>query len=39
MVNLVDFVWGLYAKGKIIEAVDKRLNGEFDEVEMEKMYP
>ncbi|CAK8565753.1 unnamed protein product [Lathyrus sativus] len=37
MVNLVDFVWGLYAKGKIIEAVDKRLNGEFDEVEMRKM--
>ncbi|XP_058782183.1 probable L-type lectin-domain containing receptor kinase S.7 [Vicia villosa] len=37
IVNLVDFVWGLYAKGKIINAVDKRLNGEFDEVEMEKM--
>ncbi|CAI8596735.1 unnamed protein product [Vicia faba] len=37
IVNLVDFVWGLYAKGKIIEAVDKRLNSEFDEVEMRKM--
>ncbi|CAJ2640073.1 unnamed protein product [Trifolium pratense] len=37
MVNLVDFVWGLYSQGKLIEAVDKRLNGEFDEDEMKKM--
>lgn len=37
MVNLVDWVWGLYSQGKIIEAVDKRLNGEFHEDEMRKM--
>ncbi|GAV68824.1 Pkinase domain-containing protein/Lectin_legB domain-containing protein, partial [Cephalotus follicularis] len=37
MVNLVDWVWGLYAEGKIIEAADKRLNGEFREEEMKKL--
>jgi serine/threonine protein kinase len=37
MVNLVDWVWGLYSEGKIIEAVDKRLNGEFEEEEMRKI--
>lgn len=37
MVNLVDWVWGLYSEGKVIEAVDKRLDGEFEEEEMKKM--
>ncbi|CAI8587030.1 unnamed protein product [Vicia faba] len=37
MVNLVDWVWGLYSEGKIIEAVDKRLNGEFEVEEMKKL--
>ncbi|XP_060972804.1 probable L-type lectin-domain containing receptor kinase S.7 isoform X2 [Cannabis sativa] len=37
MVNLVDWVWGLYSEGKIIEAADKRLNGEFKEEEMRKL--
>lgn len=37
MINLVDWVWGLYSEGKIIEAVDKRLNGEFEEEEMTKL--
>lgn len=37
MINLVDWVWGLYSEGKIIEAVDKRLNGEFEEEEMRKL--
>ncbi|CAK7324493.1 unnamed protein product [Dovyalis caffra] len=37
MVNLVDWVWGLYGEGKIIEAADSRLNGEFEEVEMRKL--
>ncbi|KAK7305260.1 hypothetical protein VNO77_43162 [Canavalia gladiata] len=37
MVNLVDWVWGLHSLGRIIEAADKRLNGEFDEEEMRKL--
>ena len=37
MVNLVDWVWGLHSEGKIIEAVDKRLNGEFREEEIRKL--
>ncbi|KAJ1410799.1 Serine/threonine-protein kinase, active site [Sesbania bispinosa] len=37
MVNLVDWVWGLHSEGKIIEAADKRLNGEFEEEEMRKL--
>ncbi|KAF8414271.1 hypothetical protein HHK36_002272 [Tetracentron sinense] len=37
MVNLVDWVWGLYSEGKLIEAADKRLNGEFKEEEMRKL--
>ncbi|KAB2604113.1 L-type lectin-domain containing receptor kinase S.7 [Pyrus ussuriensis x Pyrus communis] len=36
-VNLVDWVWGLHSKGKIIEAADKRLNGEFNVEEMRKL--
>ncbi|XP_044487311.1 probable L-type lectin-domain containing receptor kinase S.7 [Mangifera indica] len=37
MVNLVDWVWGLHAEGRVIEAADKRLNGEFNEEEMKKL--
>lgn len=37
MVNLVDWVWGLHSQGKILEAADKRLNGEFTEEEMKKL--
>ncbi|GMH24372.1 hypothetical protein Nepgr_026215 [Nepenthes gracilis] len=37
MVNLVDWVWGLYSVGKITEAADKRLNGEFDEEGMKRL--
>ncbi|XP_061337628.1 probable L-type lectin-domain containing receptor kinase S.7, partial [Gastrolobium bilobum] len=37
MVNLIDWVWGLHSEGKIIEATDKRLNGEFEEEEMRKL--
>ncbi|KAF5479075.1 hypothetical protein F2P56_005579 [Juglans regia] len=37
MVNLVDWVWGLHAEGRIIEAADTRLNGEFEEEEMKKL--
>ncbi|KAM0995615.1 hypothetical protein ACFX13_005771 [Malus domestica] len=29
-VNLVDWVWGLHSEGRIIEAADKQLNGEFN---------
>ncbi|KAL7249103.1 hypothetical protein ACSBR1_011297 [Camellia fascicularis] len=37
MVNLIDFVWGLHSEGKIMEAADVRLKGEFEESEMRKM--
>ncbi|EXB36054.1 putative L-type lectin-domain containing receptor kinase S.7 [Morus notabilis] len=37
MVNLVDWVWGWHSEGKIIEAADKRLVGEFREEEMRKL--
>ncbi|KAE8679163.1 putative L-type lectin-domain containing receptor kinase S.7 [Hibiscus syriacus] len=37
MMNLVDWVWGLFGEGRIIEAADKRLNGDFKEDEMRKM--
>ncbi|PWA71214.1 Concanavalin A-like lectin/glucanase superfamily [Artemisia annua] len=33
--RLVEWVWSLYGEGKILVAVDKRLNGEFDKREME----
>ncbi|KAE8677257.1 putative L-type lectin-domain containing receptor kinase S.7 [Hibiscus syriacus] len=35
--NLVDWVWGLFGEERIIEAADKRLNGDFKEDEMRKM--
>ncbi|XP_057464542.1 probable L-type lectin-domain containing receptor kinase S.7 [Actinidia eriantha] len=37
MVNLVDWVWGLHSEGRIIEAADVRLRGEFDEDEMKRI--
>ncbi|KAK7302272.1 hypothetical protein RJT34_13157 [Clitoria ternatea] len=37
MVNLVDWVWGLHSEGRIIEAADGRLKGEFQEEEMRKL--
>ncbi|KAI4388587.1 hypothetical protein MLD38_000901 [Melastoma candidum] len=37
MVNLVDWVWGLYSQGRIADAADRRLNGDFDEEEMKKL--
>uniref|UniRef100_A0A5B7BZ38 non-specific serine/threonine protein kinase n=1 Tax=Davidia involucrata TaxID=16924 RepID=A0A5B7BZ38_DAVIN len=37
MVNLVDWVWGLFSEGKIVEAADERLNGEFKVEEMKKL--
>ncbi|KAJ3694721.1 hypothetical protein LUZ60_000098 [Juncus effusus] len=33
-VNLVDWVWKLYSEDRLIEAADKRLNGEFSQDEM-----
>ncbi|KAL8036177.1 hypothetical protein ABFS82_12G139800 [Erythranthe guttata] len=32
--NLVEWVWGLYREGRLMEAVDRRLGGEFDGEEM-----
>ncbi|GJW05941.1 probable L-type lectin-domain containing receptor kinase S.7 [Tanacetum coccineum] len=37
MVNLVDWVWGLYSSGKVVDSIDARLNGVFDEVEGERL--
>ncbi|KAL5988422.1 hypothetical protein ACLOJK_036186 [Asimina triloba] len=34
-VRLVDWVWDLYAMGRLVDAADERLNGDFDEKEME----
>ncbi|KAK7386693.1 hypothetical protein VNO78_27028 [Psophocarpus tetragonolobus] len=34
-VRLVEWVWSLYGKGKLLEAVDKKLNWEFDEPQLE----
>ncbi|GMH05824.1 hypothetical protein Nepgr_007664 [Nepenthes gracilis] len=37
VVSLVDWVWGLHSEGRVIEAADRRLNGKFDEAEMERL--
>ncbi|KAK1430912.1 hypothetical protein QVD17_14022 [Tagetes erecta] len=37
MVNLVDWVWDLYTNDEILNAIDKRLNGEFDEEEGKRL--
>ncbi|XP_076927554.1 putative L-type lectin-domain containing receptor kinase S.7 [Bidens hawaiensis] len=37
MINLVDWVWGLHSKGAICDAVDKRLDNEFDMNEVRKL--
>jgi serine/threonine protein kinase len=37
MVNLVDWVWGLHSQGRIIEAADARLLGEFNVEDMRKL--
>lgn len=35
--NLVDWIWGLYGQGKIMEAADPKLDGDFDEEQMERV--
>ncbi|RWR78547.1 Protein kinase domain-containing protein [Cinnamomum micranthum f. kanehirae] len=35
--HIVDWLWDLYGKGKILEAVDQRLKGEFDVEQMERV--
>lgn len=35
--NLVERVWGLHGDGRILDAVDPRLEGEFDEGEIRRM--
>ncbi|XP_020114332.1 L-type lectin-domain containing receptor kinase IX.1-like [Ananas comosus] len=34
-VSLIEWVWDLYGRGGILEAADERLNGEFEQCEME----
>ncbi|XP_022762391.1 L-type lectin-domain containing receptor kinase IX.1-like [Durio zibethinus] len=36
-VNLVEWVWELYGRGKLLEACDPRLHGEFVKQEMEQL--
>ncbi|XP_026390929.1 L-type lectin-domain containing receptor kinase IX.1-like [Papaver somniferum] len=36
-VSLVEWVWGLYGGGKLLEAADERLSTEFNELEMEQL--
>ena len=33
-INLVNWVWELYGKGRLLDAADDTLNGEFDKEEM-----
>ncbi|XP_072961775.1 L-type lectin-domain containing receptor kinase VIII.1-like [Typha angustifolia] len=35
--NLVEWVWGLHGDGRILEAVDRRLENEFEEGEMRRV--
>ncbi|XP_039121055.1 LOW QUALITY PROTEIN: L-type lectin-domain containing receptor kinase IX.1-like [Dioscorea cayenensis subsp. rotundata] len=35
--RLVDWVWELYGQGRLIEAVDERLNGEFEKKQVERL--
>ncbi|PIA51937.1 hypothetical protein AQUCO_01000067v1 [Aquilegia coerulea] len=35
--RLVEYVWDLYGKGILIDAVDKRLNGNFNEKQLERL--
>ncbi|KAK8259435.1 hypothetical protein V6Z11_D13G055400 [Gossypium hirsutum] len=36
-INIVEWLWGLYAKTKHIEAADPRLEGKFNEEQMERL--
>ncbi|GAB4848816.1 hypothetical protein Ancab_003610 [Ancistrocladus abbreviatus] len=36
-VGLVEWVWGLYGKGLLMEAIDQTLSGQFDEQEIERL--
>ncbi|XP_066392387.1 L-type lectin-domain containing receptor kinase IX.1-like [Miscanthus floridulus] len=35
--RLVEWVWGLYGRGSVLEAADERMDGEFDHGEMERV--
>ncbi|XP_048542967.1 L-type lectin-domain containing receptor kinase IX.1-like [Triticum urartu] len=35
--RLTEWVWDLYGQGAVLEAVDERLNGHYDEVEVERV--
>jgi hypothetical protein len=34
---MVEWVWKLYGIGKVLEAIDPRLGGDFDEQQMERL--
>ncbi|KAL4036634.1 hypothetical protein IC575_000195 [Cucumis melo] len=36
-ISLVSWVWGLYGQGRLLEGVDKALNGEFNQEEMVRL--
>nr|XP_034578590.1 L-type lectin-domain containing receptor kinase IX.1-like [Setaria viridis] len=35
--RLLEWVWGLYGRGAVVEAADERMGGDFDRVEMERV--
>nr|QDJ58009.1 L-type lectin receptor kinase [Hordeum vulgare]QEQ56104.1 L-type lectin receptor kinase [Hordeum vulgare]QEQ56108.1 L-type lectin receptor-like kinase [Hordeum vulgare] len=35
--RLVEWAWGLYGRGAILEAIDERLNGDYDAAEVERV--
>ncbi|CAM0950770.1 unnamed protein product [Alopecurus aequalis] len=37
MLNVVDWVWNLHSKGKLLDAVDTSLNGEYDTEQMMRL--
>uniref|UniRef100_A0ACD5XQC5 Uncharacterized protein n=1 Tax=Avena sativa TaxID=4498 RepID=A0ACD5XQC5_AVESA len=37
MLNVVDWVWNLHSKGKLLDAVDMSLNGEYDTEQMMRL--
>ncbi|KAF7843043.1 L-type lectin-domain containing receptor kinase IX.1 [Senna tora] len=36
-INIVEWVWGLYGRGRILEAVDPRLSGDFEEQQIKRL--
>lgn len=35
--RLVEWIWDLYGQGKVLDAIDKKLNGESEKAEKEQL--